>query len=177
MTAPQFSRRALIEARAHKLLAEHGLENTVIDPVKLANAMGAKVFNAKFGDRDVHGLLAVRNGERTVYVNADDPAPRKRFTVAHEVAHMALHLIGGEVEFIDTADNFRTTVDPDASEWTPARTREWEANTFAAALLMPETLVRRMWSQIADPEGMARWFQVSQTAMNIRLDTLNLTAA
>ena len=113
--------------------------------------------------------------QATVYANATDPAVRKRFTIAHELGHLALHLTDGDVEFIDNADSFRTPVGPDA-EWTPQRRREWEANQFAAALLMPEPLIRELWSQIRDVEGMAKWFQVSRDAMGIRLDTLRLTA-
>lgn len=166
-------KRPDLEARARGLLEAHGLVDMVVDPIRLANLLGAKVFNAKFGEGDVHGLLAVRGGVSAIYVNADDPSVRKRFTVAHELGHMILHLIGGDAEFIDNADNFRSTVDPDAG-WTDRRRREWEANTFAAALLMPEGLVRRRWSEIRDPEGMARWFQVSRPAMDIRLDGLGL---
>ena len=167
--------RAEIDARAQALLRDHGLLNMAVDPVRLASALGVKVFNAKFGEEDVAGLLAVRGGQATVYANATDPAVRKRFTIAHELGHLALHLTDGDVEFIDNADSFRTPVGPDA-EWTPQRRREWEANQFAAALLMPEPLIRELWSQIRDVEGMAKWFQVSRDAMGIRLDTLRLTA-
>lgn len=169
-------RRPEIEARARGLLEDFGLLDMAVDPIRLANEVGIKVFNAKFGDSDLHGLLATRDGKSTVYVNADDQPQRKRFTIAHELGHFTLHLSGGDQEFIDNADNFRTTIDPDAA-WTPSRRQEWEANVFAAALLMPEALVRQKWAEIGDPEGMARWFQVSQSAMNIRLDTLGLAVA
>jgi Zn-dependent peptidase ImmA (M78 family) len=164
-----------IQQKASRLLRENGFEGTAIDPIKLANQLQVRVFNAKFGDRDVHGLLATRSGRATIYVNADDPPVRKRFTIAHELGHFALHLASGDIEFIDTADSFRTAADPDA-DWTPTRRQEWEANVFAAALLMPEPLVRRQWPEIQDAAGMARWFQVSQLAMAIRLQELGLAA-
>lgn len=166
--------RAEIEARAEALLRDHGLLGMAVDPVRLASALGVKVFNAKFGEEDVHGLLARRNGEATIYVNATDAPVRKRFTVAHEIGHLRLHLIDGDVEFIDNADSFRTVADPDAA-WTPKRRQEWEANQFAAALLMPAGLVRQKLDEIQDLEGLARWFQVSQEALVIRLQTLGLT--
>jgi uncharacterized protein DUF955 len=71
-------------------------------------------------------------------------------------------------EFIDTEDNFRTSSDPD-QPWDNARVKEWEANTFAAALLMPENLVCLKWAEIDDVEGITSWFQVSRQAMTIRL--------
>ena len=166
--------RAEIEARAEALLRDHGLLGTAVDPVRLASALGVKVFNAKFGEEDTHGLLARRNGDTTIYVNATDAPVRKRFTVAHEIGHLRLHLLDGDVEFVDNADSFRTVADPDAA-WTPQRRQEWEANQFAAALLMPADLVREKLREIQDLEGLARWFQVSQEAMVIRLQTLRLT--
>lgn len=164
-----------VEAKATKMLRDHGMLDMVVDPVRLANASGLRIYNAKFGDENVHGLVAVRGGKAKVYVNADASPVRKRFTIAHELGHFHLHLAGGEGEFIDDADTFRIPVEPDAA-WTPERRREWEANVFAAALLMNEDLVRRKWPEIQDIEGMARWFQVSQHAMAIRLDELGLAA-
>jgi Zn-dependent peptidase ImmA (M78 family) len=168
-------KRQEIEAKAAQVLRDHGMLNMVVDPVRLANTSGLRVYNAKFGGENVHGLIAVRGGKATVYVNAEDYPVRKRFTIAHELGHFHLHLAGGEGEFIDEADNFRVPVEPDAA-WTTERRQEWEANVFAAALLMNEALVRQKWPEIQDVDGMARWFQVSQQAMAIRLAELGLPA-
>jgi Zn-dependent peptidase ImmA (M78 family) len=169
------TRREEIEARAQEILRDHGLLDMSVDPIRLARGLGVKVFNAKFGEEGVHGLLARRTGGTSIYVEADDSPVRKRFTVAHELGHLVLHLGGHDGEFIDTADNFRTTADPDAA-WTPERRQEWEANAFASALLMPRELVRRKWLEIANIEGMAAWFQVSTQAMAIRLQELGIVA-
>ena len=168
-------RRREIEAKATQVLRDHGMLDMAVDPVRLANASGLRVYNAKFGNENVHGLISMRGGKAKVYVNADDQPVRKRFTIAHELGHFHLHLAGGEGEFIDDIDNFRIPVEPDA-DWTPERRQEWEANVFAAALLMNEHLVRRKWPEIQDIDGMARWFQVSPQAMAIRLNELGLAA-
>ena len=167
--------RAEIEARAQALLRDHGLLSMAVDPVRLASALGVKVFNAKFGEEDVHGLLARRDGQTTIYVNATDAPVRKRFTVAHEIGHLCLHMLDGDVEFIDNADSFRTLAPEPGAPWTATRRQEWEANQFAAALLMPADLVRQQVAAIQDLDGLARWFQVSQDAMAIRLHTLGLS--
>lgn len=167
--------KAEIAERAAQLLRDHNMLDTVVDPVELANRLGAKVYNAKFGQADVSGLVSRRNGNTTIYVNADDPSPRKRFTIAHELGHFILHLAGTEGDFVDDADNFRVPVDPDA-HWTPERRQEWEANEFAAALLMDADLVRRKWLELQDVREMARWFQVSDKAMALRLDALGVAA-
>jgi Zn-dependent peptidase ImmA (M78 family) len=163
-----------IEQRAREILRDHGLLDMPVDPVRLANELGIKVYNAKFGQEDLGGLLALRDKVPTIYVSADDRPTRKRFTVAHEIGHFVLHLLGHDGEFVDTSDNFRTVQDPDAS-WTPERRMEWEANTFAAALLMERDLVRRKWNEIGDLKGMSLWFQVSDPAMAFRLDALGIS--
>jgi Zn-dependent peptidase ImmA (M78 family) len=169
------TRREEIERRAQEILGDHGMLDMAVDPIRLANDRGIKVFNAKFGEEAIHGLLARRTGVGSIYVEADDHPVRKRFTVAHELGHFFLHLEGKDGEFVDNADNFRTAADPDA-EWTPERRREWEANVFASAVLMPAELVRRKWPAIRDVEGMAHWFQVSYQAMAYRLEDLGITA-
>jgi Zn-dependent peptidase ImmA (M78 family) len=168
-------KRSEIEQRARDILRDHGMLDMPVDPVKLANDLGVKVFNAKFGQQDTAGLLAVREQKPTIYVDRDDHPVRKRFTVAHELGHFVLHLLGRDGEFIDTSDNLRTIPDPDAS-WTPERRMEWEANVFAAALLMDEELVRQKWEEIGELEGLARWFQVSRPAMVFRLESLGIAA-
>ncbi|MFI5396698.1 MAG: ImmA/IrrE family metallo-endopeptidase [Candidatus Binatia bacterium] len=166
--------KAGIEERAREVLRDHGMLDMAVDPIGLAHGLEVKVFNAKFGDETVHGLLAKREGRATIYVNTDDSPVRKRFTIAHELGHLILHLIEREGQIIDNADNFRTTFDPDAA-WNDARRREWEANVFASELLMNGDLVHRKWREIRDAEGMARWFQVSRQAMDLRLDGLRIS--
>lgn len=154
-------------------MRDHGMLDVVVDPVRLAHSYGVRIFNAKFGERDMHGLLAIRSGKASIYVEASDSPARKRFTIAHELGHYLLHYRDQDVEHIDTSDNFRTVLEPDA-HWTEDRRREWEANAFAAALLMPSDLVQRVWPEVRDLDGMAAWFQVSPKAMAIRLEELRL---
>lgn len=167
--------KAEIERRAREILRDHGMLEMPVDPVKLANDLGVKVYNAKFGQEHLAGLLAIRGNDPTIYVNADDHPVRKRFTVAHELGHFLLHGRGRQDDFVDVSDNFRTVVDPEAA-WTPERRMEWEANAFASALLMNEDLVRRKWDEIGELEGLARWFQVSKPAMTYRLDSIGIPA-
>lgn len=166
--------RNAIEEEANALLSRLGVDSTSpVDPVAVANELGLKVYNATFDDEGIHGLIAKRPSSTSIYVNVNDRPVRKRFTVAHELGHFVLHLAAGEGEFIDTQDNFRTVQDPD-TPWDSVRRAEWEANVFAAALLMPRDAILRAWKEIADPEGMAAFFQVSQQAMTLRLDSLGL---
>ncbi|HEY2868495.1 MAG TPA: ImmA/IrrE family metallo-endopeptidase, partial [Gaiellales bacterium] len=77
------------------------------------------------------GLLLPARWE--IWVRRDEPGPRRRFTVAHEVGHHLLHSDGAAVlcrpSDVETAQG-------------DVRAREREANRFAAELLMPEPMVR-----------------------------------
>lgn len=167
--------RQEIERRAKDILRDHGLLQLPVDPLKVAHALKIRVHNAKFSEEDKSGAITKRDGNIAIYLNYDDAPARKRFTIAHEIGHLVLHMqAADDYEIVDTEDNFRSnTISND--EWTNERRMEWEANAFAAALLMDEELVRNEWEQIKDI-GMLAWkFQVSEGAMAIRLSSLNLT--
>jgi hypothetical protein len=99
-----------------------------------------------------------------IWVRRDEPAPRRRFTVAHEVGHHLLHSDGAAV-LCRPAD-----VEAAAGD---ERAREREANRFAAELLMPEPLVRAEAERAGpDPIALAGRFGVSDVAMGYRLVNL-----
>ena len=76
-----------------------------------------------------------QTGAAYVLINSDKPRVRRRFTIAHELGHLALrHLHGGEI-----------VVDDIVSGGSP---REREANAFAAGLLMPEAGVIGSWQRL-----------------------------
>ena len=170
---PYLSRRQ-VEERAKSVLKAHGLESIPVDPVVLANRLGIRVNNAKFSDDSLVGMIAKRGDAVTILVNQSDPPFRKRFTISHELGHHFLHLLN-DGEFMDgEADLFRQPWQEDGPI-TPGRRREIQANMFASSLLMPEDAVRTEWPSISSVGPMARLFNVSETAMGIRLDQLGLT--
>ncbi len=102
-----------------------------------------------------------------VVVNQGDSQGRRRFTAAHELGHILLN----------HHDTFH--VDLDSNEGSPPNYNwrfERSANDFAAALLMPEELVRRSVENRvqSDLKGLAREFDVSLQAMSIRLAGLSI---
>jgi IrrE N-terminal-like domain len=109
---------------------------------------------------DCSGLLLP--AERRVVVNAGEPEPRRRFTLAHELGHWVCQVLEGhEAPVYCRAPDLT----PDAD-----RQLEREANVFAAELLMPEPAVRETFSgAIAD---CADAFGVSEEAMHWRLFNL-----
>jgi Zn-dependent peptidase ImmA (M78 family) len=158
-----------IEIRANEILKQHGLFSVPVDPVTLANKLGIRVNNAVFSDTTLSGLIARRGNKVSILVNQADPPYRKRFTIAHELAHHFLHLLT-DGEFVDnTIDLFR------GSESDKTNNVEVQANQFAAALLMPAELVKEEFKKNnGDIEILARLFNVSEEAMGYRLQRLRL---
>jgi Zn-dependent peptidase ImmA (M78 family) len=161
-----------IEAEAEKVLREHGQFRVPIDPIRIANALGVRVFNAAFDDESISGILARRGPNITMLINANDSGYRKRFTIAHELGHKILKHFEEEREHTDRAsDLYRGLTQAEQGNSPP---EEVQANRFAAALLMPAALVREEFQKTQDVDALAARFQVSADAMGNRLDTLKL---
>jgi Zn-dependent peptidase ImmA (M78 family) len=101
-----------------------------------------------------------------IVLRADEPLVRQRFSLAHEIKH----LLDDEL----TTARRRLYV-PSATHSTEEQT-ERVCDHFAACLLMPKMLLRRDWtSGIQEPLRLARRYQVSKTALEIRLRELGLS--
>jgi Zn-dependent peptidase ImmA (M78 family) len=162
-----------VEDKAKDVLKRHNLTTVPIDPVLLAQREGIRVNNAKFSDDNMVGMIVKRGGDVSMLVNYDDPPIRKRFTIAHELGHHFLHLMG-DGEYVDKESNLFRQQTGEDRVMTPDRRREIQANMFAASLLMPENEVRRYWQECRSIEALAKIFNVSVEAMGYRLDSLGL---
>jgi len=114
--------------------------------------------------------------KRRIWVDARETrrSPgRRSFTIAHEIGHWEMHRdIGDGIHArFCRSDHVGAT----ASELKQSVRLEREANRFAAALLMPEDLLRRQVSESGlNVLALASRFGVSGQAMQIRLETLRL---
>ncbi len=132
-----------------------------VDPLAIARAMGIRVERSAL---DHSGHYSFNNGEPLIQFNGDEPVVRQRFTLAHEIGH---HVHGDLDAPRDTSEQFNAKArDP----------REVAANRFAAALLMPEALVRHMVleQRVTDLFALAKAFGVSTAAMEFRLKHIGL---
>jgi hypothetical protein len=111
----------------------------------------------------VSGMLLP--AEREIWLNATEPAPRRRFTLAHELGHWVCQVLEGRgAPVMCRADEVGVG---------EGRALEREANVFAAELLMPEDLVRQDFDGSA--ASTAERFGVSDEAFGWRLYNLELT--
>jgi hypothetical protein len=101
---------------------------------------------------------------------------RRRFTIAHEVGHLLLHVPTSREAFYDRPADIREVEEGAPGEGVRGlRRREREANVFARELLMPETLLNEQASATGfNLPALAERFEVSVPAMRLRLRLLKL---
>jgi Zn-dependent peptidase ImmA (M78 family) len=136
--------------------------------VPLAREVGLEVFRSDEIPSDYSGMI-VRDetgggaSGYAIYVNARHPEVRRRFTIAHEIAHFLLHrdLIG---DGIQDDGLYRSGL---------SNIVEKQANRLAADILMPRQLIVQVInSGIVAPDdidNLAKLFNVSRDAMSIRV--------
>ncbi len=170
---PLRARYAKIDAITRSLLTKYRVKAAPVPVNAIAEGEGASIAVKHFNN-EVSGLLLRTETSAIIAVEKSQAPTRKRFTVAHELGHLLLHQ-GRELR-VDT--KFRVNLrSPESS--TAEDVEEIEANAFAAALLMPEILLREDLSDfvldIDDAEQvqcLAKRYEVSAQAMTLRLVNL-----
>jgi Zn-dependent peptidase ImmA (M78 family) len=144
-------------------IIERFQQQAPVDVMGIAEALGLRVWE---DDINPYSGKITRDSEHggpsgySIIVNAMEPTNRKRFTIAHEVAHFILHsdeLLNGDIE--------ETLYRGGLSD-----KMEAEANKLAADILMPLSLIERLIAQgQSSIEELADALEVSKTAIGIRL--------
>jgi Zn-dependent peptidase ImmA (M78 family) len=115
-----------------------------------------------------------------IVVREQDNDLRRRFTIAHELGHLRLH-VGRPLLLETSATHFSLNERRTGGE-VPSPYEEAQANRFAAELLMPRSTVELLfisrYNRVAN-EGellktLASAFEVSSSAMQYRLVNLGL---
>ena len=150
---------------------------TVLDNARRSAPMDVQTLPAALGigfkeaflDPEISGMLEKNGNSFLITVNANDPATRQRFTLAHELGHYMLHrhLVG---DGLDDNRVYRSTSAGKYHNTQIGPREETEANRFAASLLMPGEAIRREVAKFGkDPAKLADIFGVSKQTMSIRL--------
>ena len=134
-----------------------------VQVLAIAYELGLGVFKTEpeVWPIDLSGLIKKgTDGNFNIYVNGDHHVHRRRFTIAHEIAHFMLH-----------KDEIGDGVTDDALYRSGLTTEiEGQANSLAADILMPWHLIDAGLEQgVEDIGDLADIFNVSKSSMSIRL--------
>lgn len=168
--AARFPVRTKADAKrvADRIFQTYGGGTLPVDLERIAQALKLRVHHEP-APADLSGALVVKGGNAHVFVNSTHARVRQRFTLGHEIGHYLLHYSDGDIFKRDERSSRGT------------HPEEVQANAFAAALLMPESEVRKLAEgedlSPLDEERidvLANQFDVSTQAMSIRLQELRL---
>lgn len=161
---------------AREILASAGVTQPPVPVEEIAAAHGAELSYEPFRG-GISGMLYRDDDRQVIGVNASHAATRQRFTIAHELGHLLLHerrklIVDSHIYLRDDRSSMGTYDE------------EVDANAFAAELLMPEEMVRTGAEALIDEKpamsanqlvrGLAKTFEVSEQAMEIRLGALRI---
>jgi Zn-dependent peptidase ImmA (M78 family) len=124
--------------RAKRLLNDIGFDEITHLPMnKFVAGLGATLVEEELENSD--GKIVKGKSKTLIKINSNIPyESKKRFTIAHEVGHFLLHeRIEVHNENSNTLNWFQNT-----ENQLKRGIQEWEANDFAAELLMPEQIFR-----------------------------------
>lgn len=121
--------------KVESLISEHGL-TIPINVRELAEKLSITIsedFNSDKIDNNVSGEIDFSDGHGKVWINPTQSPVRKRFTIAHEIGHYFNDANEGNIVDYDS------TVMRRDGNWD---VKEYNANKFAAELLMPYELLK-----------------------------------
>lgn len=157
-----------IETTAEDILAKLKVSTIPVPVEEIAGKLNIKI--GREPSNDFSGLLIRKDGKSLIGINSTESHVRQRFTIAHELGHFFLH--PQKDTFVDYRDNQKDVMR------TP---RERQANMFAAALLMPRSLIFKDVKNLSkegihdmEIQKLAEKYEVSEEAMKYRLMNLNL---
>lgn len=166
LTKPSVEAVAGKVAEALKIIPGQPLEPVV-------NHLGGRiVYGSRASDELDGGSITARSvNDFVIRLSEMTSTIRDRFTIAHELGHLFLHL--PKVREVHPEAEMRATrrVDPIDERLMRA---EWEANWFAAELLMPRKLFGPYFERNGI-EGAASAFRVSRSAAVVRAKSLGLS--
>lgn len=140
-----------------------------VNVAEIANDLGIKVWEMRDLPVGISGKIfrdALNGGESgySIGVRASESYERKRFTVAHEIAHFILHRekIGYGISDDEMYRSGLSTAD------------EVAANKLAAQIIMPWDLIFKLKSEgYNNPFKLAQMLKVSEAAINVRLSSFS----
>jgi uncharacterized protein DUF955 len=150
----------IAELQANRLLEHFAIAAAVVPEEIVSDLPRIRVVREVL---PVSGSAHWANGYWLITLNIDEPATRQRFSLVHEFKHVLDHTTK---QYLYRDRPFQTAYDQ----------AERVADYFAACLLMPKRVVKRLWCQgHQNIIELAAKLQVSPAALRYRLDQIGLT--
>lgn len=153
-----------IEELTSSILFNNDMYKIPANILKIAELNDIDVYE---GDLDKKILGAIRYDKDkkgfTILLNKNQNNKQKRFTLAHELGHFFMHkeILESEEIHVDIMYKIKDE-------------EEKEVDYFAGALLMNRMLLEKMYENTTSITELADIFDVTTSAMTVRLDTLGL---
>lgn len=145
---------------ARKTVKELEIIAPPVDVEHIAQAYGVKVEYFEGWPKTLRGRFW--RTQFLIGINAADIRTRQRFTIAHELGHFFMRHDSDEFSEYESSLN------------SPKEELDIEASEFASELLMPLKWVKEDFRKIRNADQMAHRYNVSKSAMWLRLLRLNL---
>lgn len=149
------------ELQANRLLAARGITEPPVPESVISTLPRVQV--ERTGWMQDSGCVGWSGGCWVIALNRDEPLVRQRFSLLHEFAHVLQTPFGNELY-------------PASGGMSTEERSEQVADHFAACALMPRRWVRSAFFNhgVTNPRTLAARFEVSQTAMRVRLASLGM---
>ncbi len=152
-------------SKAQDLLKTAGINKPPVDVKTIAGMLGFSIIATPFSEKR-RGSAIVEGVVRVIGVNSDDPVYLQRYTACHELGHF----VNGHSHI---PNDF---IDDDTKYYSSHFQQEREADAFAAEILMPKDfLIKDLIEIKLDVPKLAALYQVSEKAMQLRLNILRLS--
>lgn len=156
-----------LEELTSDILLKHDMYKIPVNILKIAEYNEIDVYKTDLG-KNISGAIKYNASDDkfAILLNENESNERQRFTLAHELGHYFLHQSKLKNDEIHV----------DAVLYRNGINKEEERNVdyFAGALLMNRTLLEKIYEKTSSINELAEIFEVSTSAMTVRLDILGL---
>lgn len=137
-----------------------------IDLNKVAHLLNAETYIEPFPTHKVDGLTLFYKNKHYILLNLNKPPTRRRFTHAHEIAHIMLK------HYIQSPVNFSTH---DEAYMLSLHTIQTQANILASELLIPTWHLKEMIfkKKCRNLQMLLKYYNVSKDTLQIKLKEIN----